>query len=74
MNNRTVETGTIRMNVIEHGEGPLVLLCHGFPETSYAWRHQIPALAAAFDYALQEISMKGIFAEFYLRYFPVSFY
>lgn len=33
-----------------------------------------PALAAAFDYALQEISMKGIFAEFYLRYFPVSFY
>lgn len=33
-----------------------------------------PALATAFDYALQEISMKGIFAEFYLRYFPVSFY
>lgn len=47
MNNRTVETGTIRMNVIEHGEGPLVLLCHGFPETCYAWRHQIPALARA---------------------------
>ena len=33
-----------------------------------------PALAAALDYALQEISMKGTFAEFYLRYFPVSFY
>lgn len=33
-----------------------------------------PALAAAFDYALQQISMKGIFAEYYLRYFPVSFY
>ena len=32
------------------------------------------ALAAAFDYALQEISVKGTFAEFYLRYFPVSFY
>ena len=32
------------------------------------------ALAAAFDYALQEISAKGIFAELYLRYFPVSFY
>lgn len=31
-------------------------------------------LAAAFDYALQEISEKGIFAELYLRYFPVSFY
>ncbi|MER9517801.1 transporter substrate-binding domain-containing protein [Mesorhizobium sp. M7A.F.Ca.US.010.02.1.1] len=33
-----------------------------------------PALAAAIDYALQEISMKGTFAEFYLRYFPVSFF
>ncbi|RWH02812.1 MAG: transporter substrate-binding domain-containing protein [Mesorhizobium sp.] len=33
-----------------------------------------PALAAAFDYALQEISIKGTFAEFYLRYFPVSFF
>lgn len=32
------------------------------------------ALAAAFDYALQEISVKGTFAEFYLRYFPVSFF
>ena len=32
------------------------------------------ALAAAFDYALQEISVKGNFAEFYLRYFPVSFF
>ena len=29
------------------GEGPLVLFCHGFPETSYAWRHQVGALAAA---------------------------
>ena len=33
-----------------------------------------PALAAAFDYALQQISVKGTFAELYLRYFPVSFY
>jgi polar amino acid transport system substrate-binding protein len=32
------------------------------------------ALAAAFDYALQQISVKGTFAELYLRYFPVSFY
>jgi pimeloyl-ACP methyl ester carboxylesterase len=35
------------MNVVEQGAGPLVLLCHGFPETSYAWRHQLPALAEA---------------------------
>ncbi|HEY4192901.1 MAG TPA: transporter substrate-binding domain-containing protein [Mesorhizobium sp.] len=33
-----------------------------------------PALAAAFDYALQEISRDGTFAELYLRYFPVGFY
>ena len=35
------------MNIAEAGEGPLVLLCHGFPETSHAWRHQITALAGA---------------------------
>jgi pimeloyl-ACP methyl ester carboxylesterase len=35
------------MNVAERGDGPLVLLCHGFPETSYAWRHQLSALADA---------------------------
>ncbi|TPK67655.1 transporter substrate-binding domain-containing protein [Mesorhizobium sp. B2-4-19] len=39
-----------------------------------ATRTDNPALAAAIDYALQEISMKGTFAEFYLRYFPVSFF
>ena len=39
-----------------------------------ATRADNPELAAAIDYALQEISMKGTFAEFYLRYFPVSFF
>lgn len=34
-------------HVVEKGDGPLVLLLHGFPEFWYAWRHQIPALAAA---------------------------
>lgn len=33
-----------------------------------------PTLAAAFDYALQQVAFKGRFAELYLRYFPVSFY
>jgi pimeloyl-ACP methyl ester carboxylesterase len=33
--------------VLEEGEGPLVLLCHGFPETSWSWRHQLPILAGA---------------------------
>ncbi|WP_242975889.1 alpha/beta hydrolase [Desulfosporosinus sp. FKB] len=35
------------MHIAEQGEGPLVLLCHGFPETWYSWRHQIPVLAEA---------------------------
>lgn len=35
------------MQIVEQGEGPLVLFCHGFPESSHAWRHQVPALAAA---------------------------
>jgi pimeloyl-ACP methyl ester carboxylesterase len=44
---RTVETNGIRMHIAEQGEGPLVVLCHGFPESWYSWRHQLPALANA---------------------------
>jgi pimeloyl-ACP methyl ester carboxylesterase len=44
---RFVETNGIRMHVAEQGEGPLVLLCHGFPELWYSWRRQLSALAAA---------------------------
>ena len=44
---RMVETNGIRMHVAEQGAGPLVLLCHGFPESWYSWRHQLAALAAA---------------------------
>jgi len=44
---RTVETNGIRMHVAEAGSGPLVVMCHGFPESWYSWRHQLVALAAA---------------------------
>ena len=44
---RSVETNGIRMHLAEMGAGPLVVLCHGFPESWYSWRHQLPALAAA---------------------------
>src|SRR5438093_12904088 len=44
---RTVETNGIRMHLAEAGAGPLVVLCHGFPESWYSWRHQLGALAAA---------------------------
>jgi pimeloyl-ACP methyl ester carboxylesterase len=47
VNHRTVETNGIRMHLAEQGTGPLVLLCHGFPESWYSWRHQLSALADA---------------------------
>ena len=37
----------VELNFIEEGDGPLVVLLHGFPEFSYSWRHQLPALARA---------------------------
>ena len=46
-NHRFVETNSIRMHLAEQGHGPLVILCHGFPELWYSWRHQLPALADA---------------------------
>src|SRR5437763_7555014 len=47
LTHRTVETNGIRMHLTERGTGPLVLLCHGFPESWYSWRHQLSALAEA---------------------------
>src|SRR5246127_1188407 len=44
---RTVETNGIRMHLAEAGAGPLVMLCHGFPESWYSWRYQLTALADA---------------------------
>jgi pimeloyl-ACP methyl ester carboxylesterase len=44
---KTINTRTISISVLEAGEGPLVILCHGFPETKRAWRHQVTALAKA---------------------------
>ena len=44
---RSVRTNGIDMHVAEAGEGPPVVLCHGFPELWYSWRHQLPALAEA---------------------------
>ncbi|HEY7552259.1 MAG TPA: alpha/beta hydrolase [Hyphomicrobiaceae bacterium] len=46
-NLQIVEANGIRLRVALSGEGPLVVLVHGFPESWYSWRHQIPTLAAA---------------------------
>ena len=42
-----VELVDVSYRVAVKGEGPLVLFVHGFPESWYSWRHQIPAIAAA---------------------------
>nr|AIT98392.1 epoxide hydrolase [uncultured bacterium] len=44
---RTIEANGIRLRIAEQGSGPTVLLCHGFPESWYSWRHQLKALAEA---------------------------
>nr|WP_055508369.1 alpha/beta hydrolase [Nonomuraea pusilla] len=43
---RSVSAPAGRIHLVEQGSGPLVLLVHGFPESWYSWRHQLPALAA----------------------------
>src|SRR5215475_4579904 len=55
---RTIEANGIRMHLAEEGSGPLVLLIHGFPESWYSWRHQLPALAAA-GYRAVAIDVRG---------------
>lgn len=55
---RIVEANGIRVHVVEQGEGPLVLLVHGFPESWYSWRHQLPALAEA-GYRAAAIDVRG---------------
>jgi pimeloyl-ACP methyl ester carboxylesterase len=47
LRDRFIETNGIRMHLAEEGEGPVVLLCHGFPELWYSWRQQLKRVAAA---------------------------
>jgi non-specific protein-tyrosine kinase len=55
---RIIAVNGIEMFVREAGDGPLVVLCHGWPELSYSWRHQIAALAAA-GYRVAAPDMRG---------------
>ena len=48
----------VELNVDEAGSGPTVVLCHGFPELAFSWRHQIPALAEA-GYRVVVPDMRG---------------
>ena len=44
---RRIEVNGTTLNVLIQGEGPDVLLVHGFPDSHTVWRHQVPALVAA---------------------------
>ncbi|MFG2923408.1 alpha/beta fold hydrolase [Streptomyces sp. NPDC048305] len=55
---RNVQIPAGRLHLVEQGIGPLVLLVHGFPESWYSWRRQLPALAAA-GYRAVAIDVRG---------------
>ena len=45
---RTVRANGIRQHYLDAGEGPPIIVLHGFPETSFAWRYQIPVLSTRY--------------------------
>ena len=55
---RIVQANDIRIHLVEAGEGPLVLMVHGFPESWYSWRHQLQAVADA-GYHAVAIDVRG---------------
>ncbi|MER6388805.1 alpha/beta hydrolase [Streptomyces sp. NPDC001523] len=55
---RLVPSPAGRTHLVEQGTGPLVLLVHGFPESWYSWRHQLPALARA-GYRAVAVDVRG---------------
>ena len=57
---RRLATNGIELRVLDEGSGPLVVLCHGFPELAFSWRHQVPALAdAGFRVAVPDLRGYG---------------
>lgn len=47
----------IKLRYYKAGDGPSIVLCHGFPDTAYGWRHQIRELAA--DFCTYAVDMRG---------------
>ena len=47
MSSRRIQVGGLNFHLLDEGSGPAVLFLHGFPDSSYLWRHQMPALVAA---------------------------
>ena len=71
---KRVQTGTgLHMSYLEAGEGPVLLLLHGFPELAFSWRHVMPRLgkalsgnAEAYEY-LPESAREFPYGEAFLR-------
>lgn len=57
MQHNYLSTNGIRLHYVTQGEGPLMLLLHGFPEFWYSWRHQIPEFAK--DYNVVAVDLRG---------------
>jgi pimeloyl-ACP methyl ester carboxylesterase len=55
---RYVDAGDVRLHAVTGGDGPPLLLVHGWPETWYAWRHVMPALAE--DFMVVAVDQRGI--------------
>lgn len=58
LDHRTIEVNGVKLHVATQGTGPLVVLVHGWPELWFAWRHQLPALAAA-GYRAAAFDLRG---------------
>lgn len=58
MKHDTMNANGIDIHYVEQGEGPLVIFCHGFPESWYSWRHQIAAISQA-GYRAVAVDMRG---------------
>src|SRR3954468_21290524 len=55
---RTVDAGHVKLRAAVEGEGPLVVMVHGFPESWFSWRHQIGPIAEA-GYEVAAIDVRG---------------
>lgn len=54
---QSIITNGVRLHYVTQGEGPLMLMLHGFPEFWYSWRHQIPVFAA--NYKVVAVDLRG---------------
>ena len=58
LTHKDIQANGINIHFVAAGDGPLVLLFHGFPESWYSWRHQLPILADA-GYRAVALDMRG---------------